>query len=172
MMTTILASTAASAAVLAQAQVPPRSPSPAGSAAIQVGTWKADDKPGARVATGKWIDLIYGRPIKRGRGDLFGAGADYGKTLKGGAPVWRAGANALTRFKTEVPLAFGARARVDGRRSISQYSGSRAFSQRCPGPSTYRGRTIVCRRPDATSARSASARAADVARSPCHKYHA
>ncbi len=44
-----------------------------------------------------------GRPIKRGR-DLWGSGADYGKTVLGGAPVWRAGANVTTRLKTEVPL--------------------------------------------------------------------
>jgi hypothetical protein len=42
------------------------------------------------VAAGKWIEVTYGRPIKRGRTGLFGEGADYGKALKGGAPVWRA----------------------------------------------------------------------------------
>ena len=119
MMTMTIAVTAASAALLvAQAPVPVRSPSPAGTAAIQVGTWNADDKPGARMATGKWIDLIYGRPIKRGRGDLFDAGAAYGRTLKGGAPVWRAGANALTRFKTEAPLVFGAKTLPAGEYSL------------------------------------------------------
>jgi hypothetical protein len=114
----MIALTAASAATLAQAPMPARAPSPTGSAAIQVGTWKADDKPGARVATGKWIELIYGRPIKRGRADLFGAGADYGRMLKGGAPVWRAGANALTRFKSEAPIAFGAKILPAGEYSL------------------------------------------------------
>jgi hypothetical protein len=52
---------------------------------------------------GKWIEITYGRPIKRGR-DLWGAGANYGRTLNDGAPVWRAGANVSTRLKTEVPL--------------------------------------------------------------------
>jgi hypothetical protein len=115
---TIITATAASAAILAQAPIPARAPSPTGSAAIQVGTWKADDKPGARVANGKWIEVNYGRPIKRGRSDLFGAGADYGKTLKGGAPVWRAGANSLTRFKTEASLAFGGKTLPAGAYSL------------------------------------------------------
>jgi hypothetical protein len=101
--------TAAAAVVLAQAPAATRSPSPDGTASIQVGTWKADDKPGARVANGKWIDVLYGRPIKRGRENLFGSGADYGTMLKGGAPVWRAGANVLTRLRTEAPLTFGSR---------------------------------------------------------------
>ena len=115
---TIIAAAAASAAILAQAPIPARAPSPTGSAAIQVGTWKADDKPGARVTTGKWIELNYGRPIKRGRSDLFGAGADYGKTLKGGAPVWRAGANSLTRLKTEASLVFGGKTLPAGAYSL------------------------------------------------------
>ncbi len=98
---------AAAAAVFAQTATPTRSPSPDGTASIQVGTWKSDDAPGARVAAGKWIDILYGRPLKRGRENLFGSGADYGRTLKGGAAVWRAGANVLTRFRTEAPLIFG-----------------------------------------------------------------
>jgi hypothetical protein len=43
----------------------------------------------------------------RGRTDIFGKGADYGKTVSGGGPVWRAGANATTKLKTEVPLEIG-----------------------------------------------------------------
>jgi hypothetical protein len=108
MMTLILTATAASVAVFAQTQAPARPASPAGSAAIQVGAWKAGDAPGARATNSKWIEVTYGRPIKRGRADLFGSGADYGKTLNAGAPVWRAGANVSTRLKTEVPLVFGA----------------------------------------------------------------
>lgn len=75
-------------------------------ASAHVGVWNADDKPGARVASGKWIDVLYGRPLKRGRADLFGSGATYGAAVKGGAAVWRAGANVLTRLRTEVPLVF------------------------------------------------------------------
>ena len=52
---------------------------------------------------GKWIEIAYGRPLKRGR-DLWGSGADYGRQLNAGAPVWRAGANVSTRLNTEVPL--------------------------------------------------------------------
>jgi hypothetical protein len=53
---------------------------------------------------GKWIEIIYSRPIKRGRVLFGGAGADYGKTVNPDAPVWRAGANQSTQLKTEVPL--------------------------------------------------------------------
>jgi hypothetical protein len=106
LMTLIAAAAAASVAVLAQTPAPARPASPAGSAAIQVG-WKASDDPGARAKDGKWIEVTYGRPIKRGRADLFGSGADYGKGLNATAPVWRAGANVSTRLKTEVPLVFG-----------------------------------------------------------------
>ena len=63
--------------VLLAAQGGGRPASPAGSSATQVGA--------------KWIDITYGRPIKRGR-DLWGSGADYGKTRAGpgrpsGAPA-------------------------------------------------------------------------------------
>ena len=56
---------------------------------------------------GRWIDIVHGKPILRGRTNVFGAGADYGKTLFDGGTVWRAGANVLTRLRTEVPLALG-----------------------------------------------------------------
>ena len=89
--------------VLAQGQTRPLSP--AGSSATQVGgkwvTRAGSDE--ASYEGGKWIEITYGRPIKRGR-DLWGAGADYGKKLSAGALVWRAGANQTTRLKTEVPL--------------------------------------------------------------------
>jgi len=102
-----IAMVAAAAAVFAQTPTPARSPSPDGIASVQVGEWKADDTPGARVANGKWIEILYGRPLKRGRADLFGSGETYGTALKGGAAVWRAGANVLTRLRTEVPLVIG-----------------------------------------------------------------
>jgi len=63
-----------------------------------------DVQGGQRIKTRKWIEITYGRPIKRGRQNLFGAGADYGKKLSDGSPVWRAGANQTTRFKTELAL--------------------------------------------------------------------
>ncbi|HTY40638.1 MAG TPA: DUF2911 domain-containing protein [Thermoanaerobaculia bacterium] len=82
--------------------------SPAGTASTMVGgKWGAPDKDGDRKYTpGKWIEVTYSRPMLRGRTDIFGKGADYGKTVNGGAPVWRAGANATTKLKTEVPLTF------------------------------------------------------------------
>ena len=97
-----IAGMAMGALVLAQAGRPA---SPAGTAATEVGG-KYEKPAGADEPVytgGKWIEITYGRPIKRGR-DLWGSGADYGKMLYAGAPVWRAGANVSTRLKTEVPL--------------------------------------------------------------------
>lgn len=72
-----------------------RPASPEGTAATQV--------------DGRWIEILHGRPILRGRTNIYGAGADYGKTLYDGGPVWRAGANVSTRLKTEAPLEIGGR---------------------------------------------------------------
>jgi len=77
-----------------------------------MGKWVKTDKEsytlgGEIFQGGKWIDIIYGRPLLRGREAFPGAGADYGKATYAGAPVWRAGANASTRLKTEVPLTIG-----------------------------------------------------------------
>ena len=49
----------------------------------------------------------YGRPLLRGRTSIFGSGAEYGKTISDGSPVWRMGANDSTRFTTQVPLEIG-----------------------------------------------------------------
>jgi hypothetical protein len=97
------------AGILLPAQVPDvKLPSsPRGSAAIQVGgTWSGtgDDR---RYVGGSWITVDYGRPILRGRENIFGTGADYGKMVNPDAPIWRAGANATTRLTTQVPLEFG-----------------------------------------------------------------
>jgi hypothetical protein len=83
--------------------------SPVGVAATQVGgKWSAPDKDGERTYTGgKWIEVTYGRPLLRGRANIFGKGADYGKAVNAGGPVWRAGANATTVLKTEVPIEIG-----------------------------------------------------------------
>lgn len=70
-----------------------RPASPEGTAATQVG--------------GRWLEIVYGRPILRGRTNIYGAGAEYGKTLLDGGPVWRAGANVSTRLRSEVPLEVG-----------------------------------------------------------------
>jgi hypothetical protein len=86
-----------------------KAPSPAGTAATQVaGKWSnPNDEERRRYEGGKWIEVTYSRPILRGRTDIFGKGADYGKGVNGSAPVWRAGANATTKLKTEVPLEIG-----------------------------------------------------------------
>ncbi len=83
--------------------------SPAGTAATMVGgTWSAPDKDGERAYSGgKWIEVAYSRPMLRGRTEIFGKGAEYGKMVNGGAPVWRVGANQTTKLKTEVALMLG-----------------------------------------------------------------
>jgi DUF2911 family protein len=99
----VLSAAVFSTSLLAQGS---RIASPAGIASTEIrGKYKSGtDEP--VYEGGKWIDVTYGRPIRRGR-DLWGSGADYGKTLNGGAPVWRAGANQTTRLKTELPLVIG-----------------------------------------------------------------
>ena len=85
--------------------------SPKGTAATQVGgKWvrpagRGDFTLGGQTYQGgKWIEITYGRPIKRGRDVFGGTGANYGKAVNPDAPVWRAGANISTQLKTEVPL--------------------------------------------------------------------
>lgn len=99
---------AASAAVVAAATFAVaqggRPASPPGSSAIQTGGKYVPGQDGPVYQGGKWIEITYGRPIKRGR-DLFGGtGANYGKMVNPDAPVWRAGANESTQLKTEVPI--------------------------------------------------------------------
>jgi hypothetical protein len=106
--------------VLLQAQVPEvKLPaSPRGTAAIQVGgTWSGtgDDR---RYTGGSWITVDYGRPILRGRENIFGTGAEYGKTVNPDAPIWRAGANATTRLTTQVPLEFGGKTIAAGEYNV------------------------------------------------------
>ncbi len=92
--------------------------SPPGTAATQVGgRWVKDDR-GERYEGGKWIDVVYNRPLLRTRTGIFGSGADYGKKVGAGAPVWRAGANQSTRFRTEVPLTFGGKTLPAGEYSL------------------------------------------------------
>ncbi len=89
-----------SGASVVQAQ---RSASPRGEASTEIG----GDYEGRRYTGGKWIVVDYGRPILRGRTGIFGEGDSYGDSVKGGAPVWRLGANKSTRFMTEADLLFG-----------------------------------------------------------------
>jgi hypothetical protein len=70
-----------------------RQASPEGTASTQV--------------NGQWIDIVHGKPILRGRTNVFGSGADYGKTLFDGGTVWRAGANVSTRLRNQLPLEIG-----------------------------------------------------------------
>ncbi len=70
-----------------------RPSSPRGEASTQIGD--------------AWIIVDYGRPILRGRMDIFGSGEEYGTQVTGSAPVWRAGANKSTRLHTEIPLMIG-----------------------------------------------------------------
>jgi hypothetical protein len=112
---------AGSALVAQQAASPaPMPASPRGTAATQVGGKWVVEKEGTapRYREGKWIVVDYGRPILRGRSDIFGSGADYGKTVNAGAPVWRAGANQTTRFKTEAPLVFAGKTLPAGEYSV------------------------------------------------------
>jgi hypothetical protein len=91
--------------------------SPEGSSATQVGgKWTAGGEE-SRYEGGKWIEILYGRPIKRGR-DLWGSGADYGKKLNAGAPVWRASADVSTRLKTEAPLLIGGKTVAPGEYTV------------------------------------------------------
>jgi len=81
-----------------------RPASPDGAAAAEIGSKMTPTANGEPTYTrGKWIEVTYGRPIKRGR-DVFGSGANYGKLANPDAPVWRAGANVTTQLQTEVPL--------------------------------------------------------------------
>lgn len=86
---------------------PPTKPlSPRGTASTQMGgSWTPGTGGGGpQYPGGKWIEVDYGRPILRGRANIFGSGADYGKGVNAGAPVWRAGAGPTTKLSTEVPL--------------------------------------------------------------------
>ena len=70
--------------------------SPTGKAATQVGD-----------GYGQWIEVTYSRPILRGRRGILAEGDSYGEQVNAGAPVWRAGADVSTRFRTEADLMFG-----------------------------------------------------------------
>ena len=97
-------------AVIGHAQNATRRPaSPAGSAVTQIGG-VFDARTG--FVNGRWIEIRYGRPLKRGR-DLFGT-SDFVDFLNDGAPVWRAGANQSTRLTTEASIAIAGRTLVPG----------------------------------------------------------
>ena len=91
--------------VLAQQDQKPRPLSPRGSAEAHVGMDVAKTGTRTTIKGGNWIEISYGRPLKRGR-PVWG-GETFGKDLYAGAPVWRAGSDIATQLKTEVPLTIG-----------------------------------------------------------------
>ena len=80
------------------------------------GRWHVDEDAdgGQRYEGGKWIVVDYSRPMLKGRTNIFGSGAEYGKAVSDGAPVWRAGANATTTLTTQVPLMVGGKTLAPG----------------------------------------------------------
>lgn len=89
--------------------------SPRGEAATQVGGSYNGD---STYAGGSWIVVDYGRPILRGRQNIFGSGDSYGDGFLLGAPIWRIGANQSTRFTAEADLLFGGQRLPAGEYSI------------------------------------------------------
>lgn len=83
-------------------------PSPQGQSAVQLGgRYEKNANGGQRYVDGKWVVVDYGRPLLRGRKDIFGTAADYGKVVSDGSPVWRMGANDTTLLTTQAPLSIG-----------------------------------------------------------------
>lgn len=101
------------------AQMPAERPlSTVGTASTEVGgKWVKTEKTN-NYEGGKWIDITYGRPRLRYRANIFGSGADYGKAILAGAPIWRAGANVSTRIKTATALMIGGKHVMPGEYSI------------------------------------------------------
>jgi Protein of unknown function (DUF2911) len=108
----IIGTVALGAVVVAQSRIA----SPAGIAATEI-RGKYNSAPEPEYEGGQWIEVTYGRPIKRGR-NLWGSGASYGEMLNAGAPVWRAGANVSTRLKTGLPLVIGGKTVAAGEYSL------------------------------------------------------
>jgi len=94
------------------AQGSTRPMSPDGSSSAQVlGQWTQGARPSFTLGrgsyqNGQWIDISYGRPLKRGR-DLWGSGPNYGKDALVDTSIWRAGANVSTQLKNAVPIVLG-----------------------------------------------------------------
>ena len=89
--------------------------SPRGQASTQVGgRYNAEGE----YSGGQWIDIDYGRPILRGRTDMFGEGTEYATRLYFGAPIWRIGADVTTRITTEADLVFDGKTLPAGKYSM------------------------------------------------------
>ncbi len=110
MMVALLVALAGTAGTLAQGR---HIASPPGDSASEV-LGRHDEREG--YVGGKWLEIRYGRPIKRGR-NLFGP-ADYADALNDGAPIWRAGANQTTRLKTAVALEIAGKTIAPGEYSV------------------------------------------------------
>jgi hypothetical protein len=110
MMLGLVVALAGTAATLAQGR---HIASPPGGSASEV-LGRHDEREG--YVGGKWLEISYGRPIKRGR-NLF-APADYADALNDGAPVWRAGANQTTRLKTAATLGIAGKTVAPGEYSV------------------------------------------------------
>jgi len=118
-MMAVAAGLALAAVVTSSAQpAPARALSAVGTASTEVGgKWVKTEKTSTYEGA-KWIDITYGRPRLRYRANIFGSGADYGKAILAGAPIWRAGANVSTRIKTETALMIGGKHVMPGEYSI------------------------------------------------------
>lgn len=118
-MMAVAAGLALTAVVTPSAQpAPARALSAVGTASTEVGgKWVKTEK-SSTYEGAKWIDITYGRPRLRYRANIFGSGADYGKAILAGAPIWRAGANVSTRIKTDVALMIGGKHVMPGEYSI------------------------------------------------------
>jgi hypothetical protein len=110
MMAALMVALTGTAAVLAQSRYVA---SPPGESASEV-LGRHDERQG--YVGGKWLEIRYGRPIKRGR-NLFGPD-DFADALNDGAPVWRAGANATTRLKTAVSIEMAGKTIAPGEYSM------------------------------------------------------
>lgn len=76
--------------------------SPDGHAATEIrGHYEGAEDP--VYVGGKWIEISYGRPLKRGR-DLWGTGPAYGRYMNRGAPVWRAGSDNSTFLMSDLAI--------------------------------------------------------------------
>ncbi|MDP1570914.1 MAG: DUF2911 domain-containing protein [Vicinamibacterales bacterium] len=105
--------------IVASAQMGGARPASApGTAQTELGGEWVKGERGMSYQGGKWIEVVYNRPVLRQRENIFGSGAEYGQALNAGAPLWRAGANQSTRFKTEVALNVGGKTLPAGEYSV------------------------------------------------------
>lgn len=101
-MRTLIAMLLALLMLMPTVQAQRRVTSPDGHAAAEIrGHYEGAEDP--VYIGGKWIEISYGRPLKRAR-DLWGSGGAYGRYLNHGAPVWRAGADISTFLMSDLPL--------------------------------------------------------------------